>query len=137
MFFCLYYSLKSVADNGRKLKIRRIYEMIPSNLENKKKRVIFQSIEDKNGKRFTDYQDEFEYLISAGIALSVQAVSTPAFPLLQLGLRGQEGLCPLQRPGGQERGQDHLSAGLLRRVLPKRRVSVFSFYIRLRYQMFG
>lgn len=39
--------------------------MIPSNLESKKKRVVFQDIEDKRGKRFSDYQDEFEYLISA------------------------------------------------------------------------
>ena len=29
-----------------------------------------------------DYQDEFEYLISAGIALNVQAISTPVFPLI-------------------------------------------------------
>ena len=67
----------------RKLKIRRIYDMIPSNLENKKKRVVAQKIEDKRGKTFADYQDEFEYLISAGIALNVQAISTPVFPLIE------------------------------------------------------
>ena len=70
-------------DNNKKLKIRRIYEMIPSNMENKKKRVVFQNIEDKRGKRFSDYQDEFEYLISAGIALDVNAISNPVFPLVQ------------------------------------------------------
>lgn len=70
-------------DSGRKLKIRRIYEMIPSNLANRKKRVVFQEIEDRRGKRFSDYQDEFEYLISAGIALDVSAVSSPVFPLSQ------------------------------------------------------
>ena len=70
-------------DNNKKLKIRRIYDMIPSNLENKKKRVVFQNIEDKRGKRFTDYQDEFEYLISAGIVLDVNAISNPVFPLVQ------------------------------------------------------
>lgn len=70
-------------DEERKLKIRRIYDMIPSNLENKKKRVVAQKIENKKGKTFADYQDEFEYLISAGIALSVQAISTPVFPLLE------------------------------------------------------
>jgi hypothetical protein len=74
---------KYEADNNRKLKVRRIYDMIPSNLENKKKRVVFQDIEDKRGKRFSDYQDEFEYLISAGIALDVNAISTPVFPLTQ------------------------------------------------------
>ena len=52
----------------RKLMIRRIYDLIPSNMENKKKRVVAKSIEDKKGKTFRDYSDEFEYLISAGIA---------------------------------------------------------------------
>ena len=74
---------KYEADNNKKLKIRRIYDMIPSNLESKKKRVVFQDIEDKRGKRFSDYQDEFEYLISAGIVLDVNAISTPVFPLTQ------------------------------------------------------
>ncbi len=70
-------------DSERKLKIRRVYDLIPSNMENKKKRVIAQSIEEKRGKTFADYQDEFEYLISAGIALSVHAVSNPVFPMIQ------------------------------------------------------
>lgn len=70
-------------DAGRKLKIRRIYGLIPSNMENKKKRVVAQQIENKRGKTFGDYQDEFEYLISAGIALNVQAVSNPHFPLAE------------------------------------------------------
>ena len=74
---------KYEADNNRKLKIRRIYDMIPSNLGSKKKRVVFQDIEDKRGKRFSDYQDEFEYLISAGIVLDVNAITTPVFPLTQ------------------------------------------------------
>ena len=70
-------------DEERKLMIRRIYDMIPSNMENKKKRVVAQSIENKRGKTFNDYNDEFEYLISAGIALNVQAISTPVFPLIE------------------------------------------------------
>ena len=79
-----YYSADaSKYDSERKLKIRRIYELIPSNLENKKKRVVAQNIENKKGSTFADYQDEFEYLISAGIALKVQAISNPAFPLIQ------------------------------------------------------
>ena len=72
-------------DQERKLKIRRVYDMIPSNLENKKKRVVAQNIENKKGKTFSDYQDEFEYLISAGIALNVQAISNPVFPLIESG----------------------------------------------------
>ena len=66
-----------------KLKIRRVYDLIPSNMENKKKRVIAQDIENKRGKTFRDYCDEFEYLISAGIALDVQAISNPSFPLVE------------------------------------------------------
>lgn len=70
-------------DTERKLKIRRIYDLLPSNMENKKKRVVVQNIENKRGKTFADYRDEFDYLISAGIALGVQAISTPVFPLIE------------------------------------------------------
>lgn len=70
-------------DEEKKLKIRRIYDLIPSNMENKKKRVVAQNIENKRGKTFGDYQDEFDYLISAGITLNVQAISNPVFPLIE------------------------------------------------------
>lgn len=70
-------------DEEKKLKIRRIYDLIPSNMENKKKRVVAKRIEGKKGKRFGDYQDEFDYLVNAGIALNVRAISTPVFPLLE------------------------------------------------------
>lgn len=70
-------------DEERKLKIRRIYDMIPSNMENKKKRVVAKEIENKKGRTFDDYNDEFDYLISAGIALGVRAISNPVFPLIE------------------------------------------------------
>ena len=70
-------------DEEKRLMIRRVYDLIPSNMENKKKRVIAQKIENKRGKTFNDYVDEFEYLISAGIALKVQAISNPSFPLIE------------------------------------------------------
>ena len=70
-------------DDDNKLKIRRIYDLIPSNMENKKKRVVAQSIENRKGRTFADYADEFEYLVSAGIALDVQAISNPSFPLIE------------------------------------------------------
>lgn len=70
-------------DEEKKLMIRRVYDLIPSNMENKKKRVIAQKIENKRGRTFNDYVDEFEYLISAGIALKVQAISNPSFPLIE------------------------------------------------------
>ena len=70
-------------DAERKLKIRRVYDLIPSNMENRKKRVVVKNIENRRGKTFSDYSDEFEYLIGAGIALNVQAISNPVFPLIE------------------------------------------------------
>lgn len=70
-------------EHNRKLKIQRIFEMIPSNLENKKKRIVIKEIEDKRWKRSGDYIEEFDYLISAGVTLEVKAVSTPAYPLVE------------------------------------------------------
>ncbi|MBQ7237933.1 MAG: ATP-binding protein [Bacteroidales bacterium] len=70
-------------ESNRKLLLQRIYKMIPSNLENVKKRVVVKDIEGKTGKRTTDYQDEFEYLVSSGIALEVNAISQPTYPLIQ------------------------------------------------------
>lgn len=68
-------------EHSKKLLVRRIYEMIPSQMENKKKRIVAQEIRGKEGDRFSQYQEEFEYLISSGIALSVHAISNPRFPL--------------------------------------------------------
>lgn len=70
-------------DKEHKLKIKRIYDLIPSTLENKKKRIVVQDIENKKGKRFSNYQDEFDYLINSGIALEVKALSNPVFPLIE------------------------------------------------------
>lgn len=70
-------------DKEHKLKIKRIYDLIPSSLENKKKRIVVQDIENVKGKRFSNYQDEFDYLINSGIALEVKALSTPVFPLIE------------------------------------------------------
>ena len=70
-------------DKEHKLKIKRIYDIIPSTLENKKKRIVVQDIENIKGKRFSNYQDEFDYLINSGIALEVKALSTPVFPLIE------------------------------------------------------
>lgn len=79
-----YYAVDaSKYDVDKKLKIRRIYDLIPSNMENKKKRVIVKDIEDKKGKTFNHYQDEFDYLVSSGIALNVKAISNPVFPLIE------------------------------------------------------
>lgn len=66
---------------SRKLLIRRIYSMVVSQMENKKKRIQVQDIQDKKGDRFVRYVDEFEYLISSAISLGVNAIANPRFPL--------------------------------------------------------
>lgn len=70
-------------DAANKLAIKRIYEMIPSNIENKVKRIQYKKIESINDARHTRYTNEFEYLISSGIALAAKAVSEPRFPLIE------------------------------------------------------
>lgn len=70
-------------DKENKLKIRRVYDIIPSNLENKRKRVFVNRIEEIKGKRFNDYAEEFDYLVASGIALEVKAISQPKFPMLE------------------------------------------------------
>lgn len=79
-----YYAVDaSKYDTEKKLVIRKIYDMIPSNLENKKKRVVFKNIDSSKKGLYEFYQDEFEYLTSAGIALSVNAITEPKFPVIQ------------------------------------------------------
>ena len=68
-------------DKERKLKIGRIYDLIPSYLENKKKRVIFKDINNTK-KRYEDYLEEFDYLVHSGITLDVKAITNPVYPLL-------------------------------------------------------
>ena len=50
-------------------------------MENKKKSIVANKIDAKN-TRLDKYEDEFEYLINAGIALDVSAITA----LFQLGI---------------------------------------------------
>jgi len=79
----LYKGDASQYDKERKLVIERIYELVPSYLENKKKRVHFNQIENKKQARAWQYQAEFEYLVKSGICNEVKAVSNPRFPLVE------------------------------------------------------
>lgn len=79
----LYRIDASQYDEEHKLKIRKVYDLIPSNLENKKKRIVYKNIEGKTGKSYSDYADEFEYLTNSGVALEVSAISNPRFPLVE------------------------------------------------------
>lgn len=80
----LYRIDASQYDDEKKLVIRNIYDLIPSNMENKKKRIVVKNIEGKAGhKQFSDYADEFEYLTNSGVALAVRAISNPKFLLIE------------------------------------------------------
>ena len=74
---------KYESNNGKNLMIKRIYDMIPSQMENKKKRIVVKDIRNRAGDRFDKYYEEFEYLISSGITLDVHAISNPRFPLAE------------------------------------------------------
>ena len=69
-------------DDKNRLKIRKIYDLIPSMMENKKKRIVANKIESKKVK-LDKYEDEFEYLTNAGVALEVSAITDVKFPLVQ------------------------------------------------------
>lgn len=79
----LYVLDASQYDEEHQLKIQRIYDLVPSNMENKKKRLVYRDIENSKGKQARDYEEEIEYLISSGITLEVKAVSNPKFPLTE------------------------------------------------------
>ena len=69
-------------DEEHKLKIMKVYDMLPSFMENKKKRVVYKDIEGGD-KRWKDYADEIDYLIGSGVALDVKAIASPSFPLVE------------------------------------------------------
>ncbi|MCF2582427.1 ATP-binding protein [Bacteroides caecigallinarum] len=68
---------------AKKLHIRRIYDMIPSKMENKKKRIVAKDIQNRKGDRFSNYIEEFEYLINSGISIASNAISNPKYPLAE------------------------------------------------------
>ena len=68
---------------AKKLHIRRIYDMIQSQMENKKKRIVAKDIQNRKGDRFSNYIEEFEYLINSGISIASNAISNPKYPLAE------------------------------------------------------
>ena len=70
-------------DQEHLLKIRRIYDIMPSYMENKVKRIKFKQIENIDDSNLLKYKDEFDYLINSGCALGVKAISDPRFPLIE------------------------------------------------------
>ena len=70
-------------DEEHSLKIRRIYDIMPSYMENKVKRIMFNQIEKNKEANLLKYKDEFDYLINSGCALGVKAIANPKFPLIE------------------------------------------------------
>ena len=83
----LYEVDASQYDTEHRLKIETIYRMIPSLMDSKKKRIRMKDIENKSGSRYSNYAEEFDYLVDSGIALEVKAVSGPRFPLIESGTK--------------------------------------------------
>ena len=68
-------------DIDHKLKISKVYDLLISNMSNKVKRIQFKKIENKEAANLEKYEDEFDYLVAAGVVNSTKAVSNPQFPL--------------------------------------------------------
>ena len=81
--FGYYKDDASQYDDEHSLKIKRIYDMMPSYMLNKVKRIQFKQIENKEDSNLNKYKDEFDYLINSGCAIGVKAVSNPVFPLIE------------------------------------------------------
>lgn len=67
-------------DPGHKLEIEEIYDLIPSELNEKNKRFILKSLNEK--ARFSKYEDRFLWLRDAGVAIPAYNVEEPMAPLL-------------------------------------------------------
>ena len=81
--YAYYKDDASKYDIDHTLKIRRLYDLMPSYMENKVKRIQFKQIENISDSNLLKYQDEFDYLLNSGCALGVKAISNPKFPLIE------------------------------------------------------
>lgn len=81
--YSFYKEDASQYDEDNKLKIRRIYELMASYMENKVKRIMFSNIDKDSRSTMSAYRDEFDYLIYSGIATKAFVASNPKFPLIE------------------------------------------------------
>lgn len=75
----LYRKDISQYDGKRSLKIKEIFDLMPSELNSKNKRFFFKSLNER--ARAEMYEDEFLWLKDAGVAISVYNVEEPKVPL--------------------------------------------------------
>lgn len=81
--YSYYKDYASKYDEKHKLKIRTIYDFLPSYMENKVKRIKYKELENIKNANLNRYQDEFDFLIQSGISLGVKAISNPTYPLIE------------------------------------------------------
>lgn len=79
----LYSDDASKYDMKNRLHTRSIYDLVPSTVENKKKRIRLKDIENKSYSKYSEYQEDFESLIGSGIVIEVKCSADPRFPLIQ------------------------------------------------------
>lgn len=67
-------------DKSKKLQLKKVYDLIPSEINKPNKRYVYNHL-DKNIK-YDRYENNFNWLIDAGVAIPVYNVSEPKTPLL-------------------------------------------------------
>lgn len=81
--FEMYKTDASRYDEENKLRTRLILDLVPSMIENKKKRIYAKDIESKDKARFANYREDFETLVCSGVVLETVCCANPAFRLLE------------------------------------------------------
>lgn len=66
-------------ENNSKLRLRKIYDMLSVELSEQNRKFIFSDVE-KNG-RYSKYENSFNWLIDAGVALPTYNLKEPRLPL--------------------------------------------------------
>lgn len=70
-----------IEDDGKKLRVREIYNAIPSELNSKNKRFVSSHVLDKQYLKNNKTEDEFLWLTNAGIAIPTYNVNEVSLPL--------------------------------------------------------
>jgi predicted AAA+ superfamily ATPase len=119
--------ISKYASKDRRLVIKNIFDLIPSELSNQNKRFRLSSIEDV--KRFTQVVEEFLWLTKAGVALAAYNIKAPIAPLL---LNENHSLFKLfQSDVGLLTSQfsKEVALGLLDGKLPKRMGGIYENFV--------
>lgn len=72
--------ISKYAPVSRRLTIKEIYDLVPSELNSQNKRFILKNLNEN--ARFRSYQNDFSWLIEADVALAAHNVDEPRSPLL-------------------------------------------------------